>query len=177
MVRSPNSLGIRGGGSGLSFAVTGNDYDKLVSGASELIAAMTADPMFANAQLSSDDTSPQISVDIDRDRALELGITPDTIADTISAMTQGLTATSVFIDGEETDLLMKPGGTPINDPSDLEQIFARTTDGNIIPLSSVVHLRAGAQSGVLRSRKRIPCGWHSRQPCHRCQSSGNRFPG
>ncbi|WP_319530750.1 efflux RND transporter permease subunit [uncultured Cohaesibacter sp.] len=89
MVRSPNSLGIRGGGSGLSFAVTGNDYPKLVSGANELIAAMAADPMFANAQLSSNDTSPQISVDIDRDRALELGITPDTIADTISGNDAG----------------------------------------------------------------------------------------
>ncbi|WP_319496864.1 efflux RND transporter permease subunit [uncultured Cohaesibacter sp.] len=138
MARSGNSLGIRGGGSGLSFAVTGNDYPKLVDGADKMIAAMEQDPTFTNPQLSSNDTSLQISVDIDRDRALELGITPDTIADSISAVTQGLTPTSVFIDGEEVDLTINPdGGWPVNDASDLERMFARTSSGNIIPLSSV----------------------------------------
>ncbi|SNY91956.1 hydrophobe/amphiphile efflux-1 (HAE1) family protein [Cohaesibacter sp. ES.047] len=159
LVRSPNSLGIRGGGSGLQFAVTGNNYETLVKGADKLIAAMNADPVFTNAQLSRSDSSPQISVDIDRDRALELGITPDTIADTISAMTQGLTATSVFIDGEEVDLLMKPGGKPINDPSDLEQIFARTNDGNIIPLSSVATFEQGlSQASYSRENGSLAVG-------------------
>nr|WP_321484358.1 efflux RND transporter permease subunit [uncultured Cohaesibacter sp.] len=138
IARSGNSLGIRGGGSGLSFAVTGNDYPRLVEGADKLIAAMEQDPTFTNPQLRSNDTSLQISVDIDRDRALELGITPDTVADTISAVTQGLTPTSVFIDGEEVDLTVNPdGGWPVNDASDLERMFARTSEGNIIPLSSV----------------------------------------
>ncbi|WP_316859788.1 efflux RND transporter permease subunit [uncultured Cohaesibacter sp.] len=138
MARSSNSLGIRGGGSGLSFAVTGNDYPKLVEGADKLIAAMEGDPLFVNPQLSSDSTALQINVNIDRDRALELGITPDTIADTISAVTQGLTPTSVFINGEEVDLTVTPdGGWPVNDANDLERLFARTSQGNIIPLSSV----------------------------------------
>ncbi|PLW77811.1 efflux RND transporter permease subunit [Cohaesibacter celericrescens] len=133
----PNSLGIRGGGSGLNFAVTGNDYPKLVTAADKLILAMEGDAAFTNAQLGSDTSTPQISVDIDRDRALELGITPDIIADTISAMTQGLTPTSVFIDGEELDVRLTPGGAPIDDARDLESVFARTSDGSIIPLSSV----------------------------------------
>ncbi len=137
IARSPNSLNIRGGGSGLRLAVTGNSYPALVAGANALIAVMEADSTFTNPQLGRDDTLPQISVDIDRDRALELGITPDSIADTISSMTNGLIATSVFVDGEEVELLLTPGGRPINDSSDLESVFARTADGSIIPLSAV----------------------------------------
>ena len=34
---------------------------------------------FVNPQLSSTDSTPQIDVDIDRDRALELGILPSTV--------------------------------------------------------------------------------------------------
>ncbi len=151
LVRSPNSLGIRGGGSGLKFAVTGNDYPRLVAGADALIAAMEADATFTNPQLASTDTAPQVSVDIDRDRALELGIRPGTIADTISAVTQGLTATSVYLNGEEVDLVLKVGGQPVNDQGDLERVFARTDEGSIIPLSSVASFAVElAQSSYAR---------------------------
>lgn len=137
MVRSPNSLGIRGGGSGLSFAVTGADYDKLTGATDDLIAAMEGDATFNNPQLDSDNTTPQVSVDFDLDRALELGIVPATIADTISMVTEGLIATTVFVDGEEINLRLTPDGMPINDTNSLESVFARTNQGNIIPLSSV----------------------------------------
>ncbi|PVB62384.1 efflux RND transporter permease subunit [Labrenzia sp. 011] len=151
LLRSPNSLGIRGGGSGLKFAVTGNDYGRLEAGAAELIAAMQDDPVFTNPQLAENDTSPQISVDIDRDRALELGIEPETIADMISAVTEGLTATSVYLNGEEVDLMIRVGGKPVDDDGDLERVFARTDDGSIIPLSSVTHFSTElAQSSYAR---------------------------
>ncbi|WP_208996821.1 efflux RND transporter permease subunit [Roseibium denhamense] len=151
LMHTPNSLRIRGGGAGLKFAVSGNDYAKLAEGADALIAAMEADPSFANPQLSSNDTAPQVGVDIDRDRALELGIKPDTVADMISAATQGITATSVYLKGEEVDLVLKVGGKPVNDQGDLERVFARTDTGSIIPLSSVTQFTTDlAQSSFAR---------------------------
>ena len=48
-----------------------------------------------------------------------------------------MTPASVFLDGEEIDIRLVPDGQPVNDAGDLESIFARTSDGSIIPLSSV----------------------------------------
>ena len=42
--RQANSLGIRGGGQGLQFAITGNDYDTLADKAVELQHAMEDAP-------------------------------------------------------------------------------------------------------------------------------------
>ena len=45
-----NSLGIRGGGQGLQFSITGTDYDQLAGVADKLVAAMEKDPVFATAR-------------------------------------------------------------------------------------------------------------------------------
>ncbi|GAB1362158.1 hypothetical protein MASR1M32_13940 [Rhodobacter sp.] len=42
----PNSLGIRGAGQGLSFALVGDDYGKLAEVARDLVAQMEADPRY-----------------------------------------------------------------------------------------------------------------------------------
>ena len=64
-----NSLGIRGGGQGLQFAVTGPDYDQIAKAASELLRAMQDDPVYDTVRLNYDTTQPQLSIQIDRDRA------------------------------------------------------------------------------------------------------------
>lgn len=136
--RSPNSLGIRGAGNGLTFAVTGDDGDSLVSNSKALVAAMAARPdIFVSPQLSEESYAPEIQVTLNEELAQELGLSLTDITDTIGAMTSGVDAAEVFLNGQETTLTIQPGGRPINDPSDLDRAFARTSDGAFLPLSSV----------------------------------------
>ena len=65
---TPNSLGIRGAGNGLQFAVIGsNSYAELGDAANRIIAEMEKDPRFQQPRLSTDATQPQLSV-VDRPR-------------------------------------------------------------------------------------------------------------
>ena len=64
--RTSNSLGIRGGGQGLQFAITGTDYDQLAGVADKLSQAMENDPVFDRVQLNYNTTQPQMSIKIDR---------------------------------------------------------------------------------------------------------------
>ncbi len=66
---SPNSLGIRGGGNGLQFAIVGNSYDTLAKAADTAVAALSADPRFGNVRSSYDTTQAQLHVQVDRQRA------------------------------------------------------------------------------------------------------------
>jgi multidrug efflux pump subunit AcrB len=151
---SPNSLGIRGAGRGLQFAVLGNDYERLAEEGDALVAAMEDDPTFANSRLSYDTTLPMLSVEIDREMATELGLSPESIATTISALTQGLVATEVFVAGAETEIRMVPGGKPIQDPADIENVYARSKDGSFVPLSSVVTLEQTSTASSLAREHR-----------------------
>tara|TARA_R110002124_G_scaffold80518_8_gene213066 strand:- start:14960 stop:18073 length:3114 start_codon:yes stop_codon:yes gene_type:complete len=153
-IRAPNSLGIRGAGRGLQFAVTGKDYDAIVQAGDALVAAMAQETdTFVNPQLGYDTSQPLVSVSIDRELATRLGLSVKTITSIINAMSEGSTAATVIVSGEEYDIRMVPAGPPINDPSDLERIFVQTAAGNYVPLSTAVTLTQTAGASTLSREK------------------------
>lgn len=68
------------------------------------------------------------------------GLSEADITRTISALIRGTVAVSVFLDDAETDVRVAPGGPPINDPTDLEDIQLRLPSGGYVPLSSTATL-------------------------------------
>ena len=84
-MRSANSLGIRGGGQGLHFAITGNDYDTLADKAIELQQALEdhAELRHGRAQLRHD-AAGAFASQIDRETASDLGVSVDTLGTTLA---------------------------------------------------------------------------------------------
>ncbi|MEM5500272.1 efflux RND transporter permease subunit [Ahrensia kielensis] len=138
--RSGNSLGIRGAGRGVQFAVTGNNLELLSDAASEMVAAMRQDETFANPQLSADNVEPLLELSVDGDLVKDLGLSPQLVSSTINAMLQGEVATSVFVDDTEVDIRLVPGGPPLDNPSDVESIFVQTADKVYVPVSAMAKL-------------------------------------
>ncbi|TIO22474.1 MAG: efflux RND transporter permease subunit, partial [Mesorhizobium sp.] len=93
----PNSLRIRGAGSGLQFALVGNDRKALSAAAVQIVEEMRQDPRFQSPRLSVDLTQPQLAVAIDRERASDLGIDITGLADTLQAMLDGNDVVDVYI--------------------------------------------------------------------------------
>ncbi|MYZ49723.1 efflux RND transporter permease subunit [Rhizobiales bacterium L72] len=142
--RSPNSLGIRGGGQGLQFAITGIDYDALAVKAEEVRRAMEDSPSFASARLSYDTTQAQLSVRIDRERASDLGVSVDDLGTTLSTLLEGRKMGEFYVGGDAIDVRVEaPTGT-INDPTDLESVYVRTSGGRMVPISSFVSVTESA---------------------------------
>jgi HAE1 family hydrophobic/amphiphilic exporter-1 len=71
---SANSLGIRGGGQGLQFAIIGDEYGQLADTAQKISAEMQKDPRFGRVTVNYDTTQPQLTLSVDRDKAAALGI-------------------------------------------------------------------------------------------------------
>ncbi|APH73785.1 efflux RND transporter permease subunit [Aquibium oceanicum] len=137
----PNSLGIRGAGSGLQFAVAGNNYAELGAAAQKMVAELEKDPRFQQARLSTEATQPQLSVAIDRERASDLGIEINGLGPAMQAMLDGRKIGQVFIDDRSFDVKLVSTTNPVNDPTDLENIFIRTGDGRFVPVSTIASLR------------------------------------
>src|SRR5690606_1281892 len=147
--RSPNSLGIRGGGQGLRFAIVGPNYDQLADTATKLVNRLSETPGFRNASTDYDTTQPQLSVRINREAATKLGVPIETITSLINAMIYYQNAAYLYNEDEIIEVQVKAGGRPINDPSDLQNLFVKTADGNFITLSSLVTIKEVAIAPTL----------------------------
>ncbi|ODT07820.1 MAG: multidrug transporter AcrB [Mesorhizobium sp. SCN 65-20] len=135
-----NSLGIRGAGNGLQFALIGNSYAELGDAATKVLAEMDKDPRFRQPRLSTDATQPQLFVTVDRDRASDLGIDIKGLSPALQAMLDGRKIASVFIEDRSYDVKLVSTTNPINDSTDLENIFVRTGDGRFVPVSTIASL-------------------------------------
>ena len=136
----PNSLGIRGAGSGLQFAIVGNSYAELTAAAQATVADLEKDSRFRQPRLSQETTQPQLSVRIDRERASDLGINIAGLSETIQAMLDGREIGSIFIEDRSYDVKLISATHPINDPTDLENIFVKAQDGRFVPMSTIATL-------------------------------------
>lgn len=136
-VSQGNSLGIRGGGSGLQFAVTGSDYAVLSETAEKISDALTKDGRFGRVSVNFDTTQPQLTLTVDRARATALGIDINGLAPTMQAMIDGSDIGTIFINDESYSVRMLSTSHPVNDPRDLETLFVRTGDGRYVPMSTI----------------------------------------
>ncbi len=152
----PNSLGIRGAGNGLQFALVGNDRAALGEAANKIIEALHDDPRFQQPRLSVDPTQPQLAVAIDRERASDLGIDITGLAATMQAMLDGNDIGDVYIGDRAYGVKLVSTTNPINDPTDLENIFLKTGDGRYVPMSTIATLTEKAVPPTLEREQKQP---------------------
>jgi len=151
----PNSLGIRGAGNGLQFAVLGSDYAKLRPATDAIVAALEKDPRFVQPRLSVEPTQPQLSVEINRERASDLGIDITGLANAVQSVLDGRKIGSVYVGDRSFDVKLVSTTNPINDPTDLENVFLKTTDGRYVPMSSIATVVEKAVPPQLNREERL----------------------
>ncbi|NTS32861.1 efflux RND transporter permease subunit [Phyllobacterium sp. BT25] len=136
----PNSLGIRGAGNGLQFAVVGSSYSDLGTTAAKIVSELEKDPRFDRPRLTNEPTQPQLAVSIDRERASDLRIDISGLAEALQSVLDGYKVGSVYIEDRSFDVKLVATINPINDPTDLENVFLRTGDGRFVPMSTIAKL-------------------------------------
>lgn len=141
-VSSTNSLNLRRGGGELEVALVGSEYKVIFEAAKEFVQAIEERlPQLTQPEISYDPTQPQLSVQIDRRRAADLGIDLDNLAATLRAMIDGDELVDLNIEDEAIPILLESSSGDINDPSDLVNLYVSTNAGQLLPLSTVVSLR------------------------------------
>ncbi len=154
IIRGGNSLGIRGAGQGLQFAVVGEDYVAAANAAELLVAKLEQSPTFDDVRLNFQTSQPQITINIDRESATALGVPISEITTTIQTMADEYRAAEIFVGDDIIEVLMSAAGDPVNDPTDLANLFVRTGEGRMVPLSSVATIRDIAVAANLSREQR-----------------------
>lgn len=151
---SGNSLNIRGASNGgVSLALLGTDYDVLYAAARRYSEAIREQlDTVSRPRIGYDPSQPQLSVQIDRERASDLNIPLDDVAQALRVMVDGYRVIDLNVDDQTVPIILEAGANKINDPSDLVNLYVRTSGNAVVPLSSVVTLEERGVAGQLDRR-------------------------
>jgi multidrug efflux pump len=84
---------------------------------------------------------PEISMEVDRERAADMGVSVDAIARAVETMMGGRQVTRFKRDGDQYDVIVQTSATGRDTPDDIEHIFVRGRNEAMIPLSALVKIK------------------------------------
>ena len=145
-LRQGNSLNVRGASSGLEIALVGNDY-KTLSAAADIMsdAIQQRIPEIEDVRIQFDTSQPELSFNIDREKARDLRVPMDRISQTLRVMVDKYELIDLSIEDQAVPIMLGSTQGAINDPGDLLNIFVTNEDNELVPLSAMIEVR---ESGV-----------------------------
>ncbi|MBT8115661.1 MAG: efflux RND transporter permease subunit [Arenicella sp.] len=128
----------RGGREGLEVALTGADYNTIYAVARNLAEKIdTESEILSNPEISYQPTQPQLSIQIDRKRAADLDIPLNELSLTLRAMVGGEDVVDLNVRDQSIPIILEAETTAIQSPSDLRNLFVRSNNGSLVPVSSL----------------------------------------
>jgi multidrug efflux pump len=151
--------GIRGGGGSnepVSFVLQGNTFEELAQWRDILITEAEKNPSLSNINSDYKETYPQLLVQIDRERAYDLGVPVGDIAKTLETML-GQRRVTTFVDrGEEYDVIVEGDEKQFQSPTDIDNLYVRSrTTNKLIPLANLLNIAENATSSRLNRYNRL----------------------
>jgi multidrug efflux pump len=134
---------IRGdlGAAPVSLVLQGPSFEDLAGYTHEIMERARAIPGLVNLQTDLELNKPQLEVEIDRERAADLGVSVRDIASTLQILVGGLDLSRFKLQGETYDVIARLAAAERATPRDLYQINVRGADDQLISMASMVTLR------------------------------------
>jgi len=141
----------------LQFVIGGSTYEELAQWRDILLEQIEADnPGLIEIDWDYKETKPQVQVNIDYDRAAEMGVTIGVIGRTLETMLGSRRVTTYINEGVEYDVVLEGERDAQRTPTDLQNIYVRSSrSGDLIPLSNLVTLEEFADSSALNRYNRV----------------------
>ena len=139
---TPPSLGQGFNSRPVSFViVTSDSYQNLSQAVRAMQDEMAKNPGFIQPDTDLRLNKPEIKMEIDREKAADLGVSIEAAARAVETMLGGRNVTRYKREGEQYDVIVQTSATERDTPDDIERIFVRGKNEQMIPLSAIVKLR------------------------------------
>jgi multidrug efflux pump len=129
------------GGSAVELLIQGQDLWTLAAIGEDLKRRVETLPGYKNPWVHLYLNKPQLDVEIDRERASDLGVSVRDIATTLQILLGGRDLSTFKLGGETYDVVAQLDRGERNEPSDLLDLMVRSQQGELIELSALVNLR------------------------------------
>ena len=139
---TPPSLGQGFNSRPISYVVvSGDSYENLNKVVQQFQAEMAKNPGFVQVDNDLRLNKPEIFMEVDRERAADLGVQVDQVARTVETMLGSRVVTRYKRDAEQYDVLVQTEAQARSTPQQIEQLYVRSRTDALVPLSAVVKVR------------------------------------
>ena len=151
----PSSFG-SGFDTPVQFVIGGPSYEVLATWRDKMLPKIQANDKLRNIDYDYKETKPQYRVNIDRDRAADLGVSVTDIGNALQTFYGSREVTSYIDNGEEYDVVLQGQDQDRVTADSMNNIYIRSAKTNgLIPLSNVITIKESADAGALNRFNRM----------------------
>ncbi|RJG06527.1 efflux RND transporter permease subunit [Noviherbaspirillum cavernae] len=116
-------------------------YQEMQDVVQQIVAEASKNPGLANIDTDLRLNKPQVNVTVDRDKAADAGVQIETVGRILETMLGGRNVTRFKKDGEQYDVVVQIGKGERNSPEDINNIFVRSKNDQMIALASLLKVQ------------------------------------
>ncbi len=126
----------------LNFVIlTSDSYQNLAQVVRSFQEEIAKNPGIVSVDTDLRLNKPEISMEVDRERAADMGVPVDQIARAVETMMGGRQVTRYKREGDQYDVIVQTASTGRDTPDDIERVFVRGRGDAMIPLSALVKIK------------------------------------
>lgn len=139
-VSQQQSIGNRRGGLPVQFVIQAPNLDKLKEVLPAFLEEVNNEPIFNFSDVNLKFNKPEIRIDIDRQKAQDLGVSMLDIAQTLQLGLSGQRFGYFIMDGKQYQVIGQVQRQDRNEPVDVRSLYVRSREGRMIQLDNLVKL-------------------------------------
>ena len=121
--------------------VTSDSYQNLSQAVRSFQDELAKNPGFVQVDTDLRLNKPEIRMEVDRERAADLGVSVEAVARAVETALGGRNVTRYKREGEQYDVVVQTTSAGRDTPDDIEKLFVRGKNDAMIPLSALVKIR------------------------------------
>lgn len=121
--------------------MTNDSYEELQDVVQQIIAEASNNPGLVNIDSDLRLNKPQVNVAVDRDKAADAGVQIETVGRTLETMLGGRNVTRFKRGSDQYDVVVQVEKDERSSPDDINNIFVRSRDDQMIPLASLLKVQ------------------------------------
>lgn len=141
VVQEPTiQTGQRGGGLPIQFVIQAVNFEKLKKAIPEFMAKVRESPKFETADVNLKFTKPELRLEINREKAQNLGVSIQDVAQTLQLGLSGRRFGYFLMNGKQYQIIGQIDRPERNDVTDLRSLYVKSNKGELIQLDNLVKI-------------------------------------
>jgi multidrug efflux pump len=138
------SIGDRRGGLPVQYVIQAPNLDKLREVLPPFLEEAGKSSVFSFVDVNLKFTKPEIQIEIERDKAINLGVSVRDIAQTLQLALSGSRFGFFIMDGKQYQVIGQVSREKRNEPLDLKSLYVRSSSGELVQMDNLVKLSESA---------------------------------
>lgn len=154
-VTQPQSIGDRRGGLPVQYVIQAPTLDKLKEAIPPFMEKVGESQVFSFSDINLKFTKPEIEVEIDREKARNIGVSVQEIARTLQLSYSGQRFAYFIMNGKQYQVIGEMQLEDRNEPVNLRMLYVRADNGQLVQLDNLVTIKENSTPPQLYRNNRF----------------------